>query len=41
MSRDDVKVRLVELGAKVAGSVSKKIDLVIAGEVVGFKLAKA
>lgn len=32
MSRDDAKARLVELGAKVAGSVSKKTDLVIAGE---------
>lgn len=40
MSCDDVKVRLVELGVKVVGSVSKKIDLVIVGEVVGFKLVK-
>ncbi|MEY5440028.1 NAD-dependent DNA ligase LigA, partial [Salmonella enterica subsp. enterica serovar Corvallis] len=30
MSRDDAKARLTELGAKVAGSVSKKTDLVIA-----------
>ncbi|MCT4712613.1 NAD-dependent DNA ligase LigA [Enterobacteriaceae bacterium H11S18] len=41
MARDDAKARLVALGAKVAGSVSKKTDLVIAGEAAGSKLLKA
>ena len=41
MARDEAKDRLAALGAKVAGSVSKKTDLVIAGEAAGSKLAKA
>ena len=40
-TRDELTQRLLTLGAKVTGSVSKKTDLLIAGEDAGSKLTKA
>jgi DNA ligase (NAD+) len=41
MKREEAKQRLLELGAKVSGSVSKKTDYVIAGSEPGSKAEKA
>ena len=40
-TRDDLRQRLEQLGAKVTTSVSKNTDLLIAGEAAGSKLIKA
>ena len=40
-TRNELKEKLIELGAKVTGSVSKNTDYLIAGEEAGSKLTKA
>jgi len=41
LTRDEAKEKLVELGARVAGSVSKNTDYVVVGEEPGSKADKA
>ncbi|PLK59278.1 DNA ligase (NAD(+)) LigA [Candidatus Palibaumannia cicadellinicola] len=41
LSREEIKGKLVALGARISGSVSAQTDVLIAGKAPGFKLTKA
>jgi DNA ligase (NAD+) len=41
LTRDEATGRILAAGGRVTGSVSKKTDLVVAGESAGSKLTKA
>jgi DNA ligase (NAD+) len=41
MTRNEARDRIVAVGGKVTGSVSKKTDYVVAGDKAGSKLTKA
>ncbi|MFT8229625.1 MAG: NAD-dependent DNA ligase LigA [Enterobacterales bacterium] len=41
LSRDDIKYKLIKLGAKVSNNISKKTDMLIVGKNYGNKLLKA
>ena len=41
VARKEVQQRIIDAGGKIVGSVSSKLDVLVAGEKAGSKLAKA